>query len=55
MQVYAAGHGTTVEYFYGFVHNGVDYVLAFATTPEHAKASMRIFATAVRSVRFKNA
>ena len=54
VQVYAAGRGTTVEYFYGFVHNGVDYVLAFATTPEHAKASKRIFDAAVRSVRFKN-
>ena len=39
VQVYAAGRGTTAEYFYGFVHNGVDYVLAFATTAEHAKAS----------------
>jgi hypothetical protein len=54
VQVYAAAHGAPIEYFYGFVHNGVDYVLAFAATAEHAKASTRIFAAAVRSVRFKN-
>jgi len=54
VQVYAAAHGAPIEYFYGFVHNGVDYVLAFASTAERAKASKRIFAAAVRSVRFKN-
>jgi len=55
VQVYAAGLGSTVvEYFYGFVHNGLDYVLAFATNPVHAKASKRVFDAAVRSVRFKH-
>jgi hypothetical protein len=54
VQVYAAGRGTTTEYFYAFVHNGVDYVLVFATTAPHAKASKPIFDAALRSVRFKN-
>lgn len=52
--VYAAGRGTTTEYLYGFVHNGVDYVLAFATTAARAKASKALFDAAVDSVRFKN-
>ena len=52
--VYAAGRGTTAEYLYAFVHNGVDYVLAFATTANRARASSKVFDAAVRSVRFKN-
>ena len=54
VQVYAAGRGTLTEYFYGFVHHGVDYVLAFATPAAHAKRSKALFDAAVRSVRFKN-
>jgi hypothetical protein len=52
--VYAAGRGTTTEYFFGFVHRGVDYVLAFAATAKHAAASKPIFEAAARSVRFDN-
>jgi len=54
VQVYAAGRGTLTEYFYGFVHNGVDYVLAFATKTEDARRSKALFEAAVRSVRFKS-
>ena len=54
VEVYAAGRGTLTEYFYGFVHNGVDYVLAFATRTDHAKRSKPLFDAAVRSVRFTN-
>ena len=54
VRVYAAGRGTLTEYFYGFVHNGVDYVLAFATRTDHAGRSKPLFDAAVRSVRFKN-
>jgi hypothetical protein len=54
VRVYAAGRGTLTEYFYGFVHNGVDYVLAFAAPAAHAKRSEPVFAAAVQSVRFKN-
>jgi hypothetical protein len=54
VQVYAAGRGTLTEYFYGFVHHGVDYVLAFATRTDHAKRSKPLFDAAVRSVRFTN-
>jgi hypothetical protein len=54
VQVYAAGRGTLTEYFYGFVHHGVDYVLAFATRTDQAKKSKALFDAAVRSVRFKN-
>ena len=53
-KVYAAGRGTLTEYFYGFVHHGVDYVLAFATRTDHAKGTKPVFDAAVRSVRFKN-
>ena len=52
--VYAAGRGTMTEYFYGFVHRGVDYVLAFATPAEHAAGSKPLFEAAARSVRFDN-
>jgi hypothetical protein len=51
---YAAGRGTVTEYLYGFVHHGVDYVLAFATTAHDQKAPKRIIDAAVRSVRFTN-
>jgi len=54
VQVYAAGRGTLTEYFYGFVHHGVDYVLAFATRTDHAKRSKPLFDAAVRSIRFAN-
>jgi hypothetical protein len=54
VQVYAAGRGTLTEYFYGFVHNGVDYVLAFATRTDHARRNKALFDAAVRSLRFKN-
>jgi hypothetical protein len=52
--VYAAGRGTTTEYLYGFVHNGVDYVLAFAATAKGARAARPVFTAAVHSVQFKN-
>jgi hypothetical protein len=51
---YAAGRGTVTEYLFGFVHHGVDYVLAFATTAHDQTAPKRIIDAAVRSVRFKN-
>jgi hypothetical protein len=52
--VYAAAGGTTTEYLYGFVHNGVDYVLAFAATASGVKKAGPVFDAALRSVRFKN-
>ena len=54
VEVYAAGRGTLTEYLYGFVHHGVDYVLAFATRTDHAHRSRPLFDAAVRSIRFKN-
>jgi hypothetical protein len=52
--VYAAGKGGTTEYLYGFVHHGIDYVLAFATTSDRAVTEKSTFDRVAGTVRFLN-